>query len=206
MRSEQNLLAEHPHVTFARSLANLTEAHATDLLVNLGQIMSMEHVEQLHEARITAKRLRYLLEPVRAYARRSAVSREAEQAAAGRARRLERRSCAHARDRPIVRGFDAAEGRRVRDSLRRGDIERARREASVSEWAGLVELYDRLDKERRELIARVRDRWLGGDLDTLVAKARDLAQDLRTPANRTPERQRPGSPFPNRTLQVDRGG
>ena len=69
---------------------------------------------------------------------------------------------------------------RVRDSLRRGDIERARREASVSEWAGLVELYDRLDKERRDLIARIRDRWLGGDLDALVSKARDLAQDLRT--------------------------
>ena len=32
MRSEHNLLAEHPHTTFARSLANLTEAHATDLL------------------------------------------------------------------------------------------------------------------------------------------------------------------------------
>ena len=61
MRSEHNLLAEHPHVTFARSLANLTEAHATDLLVNLGQIMSMDHAEQLHQARITAKRLRYQL-------------------------------------------------------------------------------------------------------------------------------------------------
>ena len=68
---------------------------------------------------------------------------------------------------------------RVRDSLRSGDIDRARREASVSEWAGLVELYDRLDQERRELITRVRDRWLGGDLDALVSKARELAQELR---------------------------
>ena len=31
----------------------------------------------------------------------------------------------------------------------------------------------------QDLIARIRDRWLGGDLDTLVAKARDLAHDLR---------------------------
>ena len=69
----------------------------------------------------------------------------------------------------------------VREATNRHEfIERARREASVSEWAGLVELYDRLDKERRELIARIRDRWLGGDLDALVSKARDLAQDLRT--------------------------
>jgi hypothetical protein len=64
--------------------------------------------------------------------------------------------------------------------VRRGDIERARREASVSEWAGLVELHDRLDKERRDLIGQLRDRWLGGELDALVARARDLAQHLRT--------------------------
>jgi hypothetical protein len=68
----------------------------------------------------------------------------------------------------------------VRESLRRNDIERARREASVNEWPGLVELYDRLDKERRELIACVRDRWLGGgDLDALVGRARKLARELR---------------------------
>jgi CHAD domain-containing protein len=68
MRSEQNLLVEQPYVTFARTLGNLTEAHATDLLMNLGQIASLDHAEQLHKARITAKRLRYLLEPIRAYA------------------------------------------------------------------------------------------------------------------------------------------
>lgn len=68
---------------------------------------------------------------------------------------------------------------RVRESLRSGDIERARREASVSEWGGLVELHDRLEKERRELIGQLRDRWLSGDLDALVAQSRDLAQQLR---------------------------
>jgi CHAD domain-containing protein len=180
MRSEHNLLAEHPHVTFARSLANLTEAHATDLLVNLGQIMSMDHAEQLHQARITAKRLRYLLEPVRAYASDA-------QSVVKRSKRLQDvlgdLNDVHVLMREIDQSFETSmqqKAVRVRDSLRRGDIERARREASVSEWAGLVELYDRLDKERRELIARIRDRWLGGDLDALVSKARDLAQDLRT--------------------------
>ncbi|MBW2507955.1 MAG: CHAD domain-containing protein, partial [Deltaproteobacteria bacterium] len=67
MRSEQNLLAERPHVSFARTLANLTEAHATDLLVQLGQIARMDDAAALHEARIMSKRLRYLLEPIRAY-------------------------------------------------------------------------------------------------------------------------------------------
>jgi CHAD domain-containing protein len=179
MRSEHNLLAEHPHVTFARSLANLTEAHATDLLVNLGQIMSMEQAEQLHEARITAKRLRYLIEPVRAYA-------DGTQSVVKRSKRLQDvlgdLNDVHVLMKEIDQSFEDSmqhKAARVRDSLRRGDIERAKREASVSEWAGLVELYDRLDKERRELVACIRDQWLGGDLDALVNKARDLAHRLR---------------------------
>ena len=177
---EGTLLAEHPHTTFAQSLANLTEAHATDLLVTLGQIMNMEQEDQLHQSRITAKRLRYLLEPVRAYANEA-------QSVVKRSKRLQDvlgdLNDVHVLMREIDQSFETSmqqKAVRVRDSLRRGDIERARREASVSEWAGLVELYDRLDKERRELIARIRDRWLGGDLDALVSKARDLAQDLRT--------------------------
>jgi CHAD domain-containing protein len=180
MRSEQNLLAEQPHVTFARTLANLTEAHATDLLVNLGQIASLDHAEELHQARITAKRIRYLLEPIRAYTDKA-------QSVVKRSKRLQDvlgdLNDVHVLMREIDESFEASmqrKARRLRESVRRGDTDRARREASVSEWAGLVELHDRLEKERRELIGQLRDRWLGGDLDALVARARDLAQHLRT--------------------------
>lgn len=179
MRSEQNLLSEQPHVTFARTLANQIEAHATDLLVNLGQIASMEHIEQLHEARIVAKRIRYLLEPVRAYV-------DGAQSVVKRSKRLQELlgdlNDVHVLMLEIDQSFEGSmqqKAGRLRDCLRRGDLERARREASVSEWAGLVELYGRLDAERRELIGTLRDRWLGGDLDSLVARARDLAQELR---------------------------
>jgi CHAD domain-containing protein len=180
MRSEQNLLVEQPYVTFARTLGNLTEAHATDLLMNLGQIASLDHAEQLHKARITAKRLRYLLEPIRAYADKA-------QSVVKRSKRLQDvlgdLNDVHVLMREIDESFEDSmqqKAGRVRESVRRGDIERARREASVSEWAGLVELHDRLDKERRDLIGQLRDRWLGGELDALVARARDLAQHLRT--------------------------
>jgi CHAD domain-containing protein len=180
MRSEQNLLADQPHVSFARTLANLTEAHATDLLVNLGQIASMEHAEQLHQARITGKRLRYLLEPIRAYA-------SGAQSVVKRSKRLQDvlgdLNDVHVLMREIDESFEASmqhKATHLRQSIRRGDIERARREASVSEWAGLVELYDRLERDRRELIGQLRDRWLDGDLDALVSRARDLAHQLRT--------------------------
>ncbi|MGB5267851.1 MAG: CHAD domain-containing protein [Polyangiales bacterium] len=179
MRSEQNLLADQPHLSFARALANQVEGHATDLLVNLGQIASVEHTEQLHEARIVAKRLRYLLEPVRAYAGEA-------QLVVKRSKKLQELlgdlNDVHVLMREIDRSFVGSmeqKASRLRDCLRRGDLERARREASVSEWAGLVELYGRLEAERRALVATLRDRWLGGDLDLLVARARELAQALR---------------------------
>ena len=179
MRTEQNLLAEEHHASFARTLANLTESHATELLVNLGEIASMDQAAQLHQSRIAAKRLRYLLEPVRAYA-------AGAQGVVKRSKRLQEvlgdLNDIHVLMHEIERSFETSmqhKATRVRDSLRRGDIERAKREASVSEWAGLVELYDRLEKERREIVSQIRDRWLGGDLDDLVARARGLAHELR---------------------------
>lgn len=179
MRSEQNLLAEQPFVSFARTLANLTEAHATDLLVTLGQITRMDDARQLHDARILGKRLRYLLEPIRAYA-------DGAQAIVKRSKRLQDilgdLNDVHVLMGEIDQSFEASmhlKAKRVRDSLQRSDFDRARREASVSEWAGLVELYDRLDRERRALLSQLRDQWLGGELDTLVTRARDLAHQLR---------------------------
>jgi CHAD domain-containing protein len=179
MRSEQNLLADCPHVSFARTLANLTEAHATDLLVQLGQIARMDDAEALHDARIMAKRLRYLLEPVRAYVGEA-------QAVVKKTKRLQEvlgdLNDVHVLMDEIDQAFDDAltlKARRIKESLGRGDIDRARRDASMSEWVGLVELYSRLERERRELIAKIRDRWLDGDLDALVDRARDLAHGLR---------------------------
>lgn len=179
MRSEQNLLAESSDVSFGRTLANLTEAHATDLLVQLGQIARMDDAEALHEARIMSKRLRYLLEPVRAYV-------DQAQPVVKKTKRLQEvlgnLNDVHVLMDEIDRAFDEAltqKAGRIKESLGRGDIDRARRDASMSEWVGLVELHSRLENQRRELIAKLRDRWLDGDLDTLVDKARGLAHDLR---------------------------
>lgn len=179
MRSEQNLLAEQPRVSFARTLANLTEAHATDLLVQLGQIARMDDADALHEARIMGKRLRYLLEPVRAYVSDA-------QAVVKRSKQLQDvlgdLNDVHVLTQEIDRAFDDAleqKAERIKESLGRGDIDRARRDALMSEWVGLVELYSRLETERRGLVAKLRDRWLDGDLDALVSQARELAHELR---------------------------
>ena len=179
MRSEQNLLAERPHVSFARTLANLTEAHATDLLVQLGQIARMDDAKALHESRIMAKRLRYLLEPVRAFVGDA-------QYIVKKTKRLQELLGDLNDVHVLMSEIDAAFGDaltqkadRIKDSLARGDLQRARRDASMSEWVGLVELHSRLENERRKLVAALRDRWLDGELDALVHRTRDLAHDLR---------------------------
>lgn len=180
MRSERNLLAEQPQVIFARTLADLTDAHATDLQLNLGQIASLDHAEQLHQARIAGKRLRYLLEPIRAYT-------NGAQSVVGRSKKLQDvlgdLNDVHVLMREIEQSFEASmreKAERVRLSLRAGDIDRAQGAASAREWGGLIELYRRLAVERREIIEELRDRWLGGELDALVADARKVAQELRT--------------------------
>ena len=180
MRSEQNLLSEHPPRPFARTLASLTEAHATDLLVQLGQIARIDDAEKLHQARITGKRLRYLLEPIRAYVKeaQSVVKRNK-----GLQDLLGDLNDVHVLMEEIDRAFEASmtqKAARLRESLRRGDFERARREASMSEWIGLVELHRRLERDRRALIVQLRDRWLDGELDALIASARDVAYRLRS--------------------------
>jgi len=179
LRQEQNLLAERSHVSFARTLANLTEAHATDLLVQLGQIARMDDAEALHDARIKAKRLRYLLEPVRAYI-------DEAQPVVKKSKRLQEvlgdLNDVHVLMDEIDQAFDDAltlKASRIKESLGRGDIDRARRDATMSEWIGLVELYSRLEGERRAIIGKLRDRWLDGELDGLVNRARNLAHELR---------------------------
>ena len=139
----------------------------------------MDDTEALHQARIMGKRLRYLLEPVRAYA-------DDAQPVVKKTKRLQDvlgdLNDVHVLMDEIDAAFDdalAQKAGRIKQSLGRGDIERARRDASMSEWVGLVELYSRLENERRELIGKLRDRWLDGDLDALVNRTRKLAHDLR---------------------------
>ncbi len=180
MRSERNLLSEQPEASFARCVANLTEAHATDLLVTLGQVTSMDDATKLHESRVKGKRLRYLLEPMRPYVKEAQkVVKQSKQLQD----LLGDLNDIHVLMREIEDGLEVSierRGGRVRASLRGGDVERAKREASLSEWTGFIELHHRLDQERRLLVAKLRDHWLSGELDALVGGARDLAQRLRS--------------------------
>ena len=179
MRSEQNLLAEHPATTFAQCAGDLTEAHANELQHVLGQIASLDDAERLHDGRIAGKRLRYLLEPLRSYVNEA-------QPVVKRIKRLQDVLGDLNDVYVLMNEIDVALQRsmserseRIRRSLRARDFDRARREAAMTEWSGLLELHRRLDTERGVLLADLRDRWLGSDLDALVSECRSLARQLR---------------------------
>lgn len=179
MRTEHNLLAERPEHTFATCAADLTEAHANDLMSILGQMATLEDNVRLHDGRIAGKRLRYLLEPLRPYMNEA-------QKVVKRTKQLQDvlgdLNDVHVLMNEIdvsLRDSMRQRSNRIRASLQAGDVVRAKREASMSEWAGLVELHSRLTDERRSLIAKLRDQWLAADLESLVTHARDLADRLR---------------------------
>ncbi|MEO8503507.1 MAG: CHAD domain-containing protein [Acidobacteriota bacterium] len=65
-RVEYDLGHSPPRRTFGAWLGALLVEHAAELREDLGAISSLADVEASHRARIAAKRLRYLLEPLRA--------------------------------------------------------------------------------------------------------------------------------------------
>jgi CHAD domain-containing protein len=140
----------------------------------------MDDADKLHDSRISGKRLRYLLEPLRPYVN------DAQQVVK-QSKRLQDLlgdlNDIHVLMREIDNALEPSmkqRGDRIQASLRSNDIDRARREASMSEWTGFLELHARLREERGLLIAKLRDRWLNGELGALVARARGLAQQLRS--------------------------
>ncbi|MEM8609117.1 MAG: CHAD domain-containing protein [Myxococcota bacterium] len=179
MRSEQNLLTENTVASFARCAGDLTDAHADELQRVLGHIANLDDTERLHEGRICGKRLRYLLEPLRPYVNEA-------QPIVKRTKQLQDVLGDLNDVHVLMSEIDTAIQRsmseradRIRRALAGRDFERARREAVMIEWSGLLELHLRLETERTELIATLRDNWLSGGLDLLVSKARGLARHLR---------------------------
>jgi CHAD domain-containing protein/CYTH domain-containing protein len=63
------ILDEGEHKTFAQALAQRVREHEEDLLRSAERVRSVEDEDEVHRLRIIAKRLRYLLEPLREHIR-----------------------------------------------------------------------------------------------------------------------------------------
>jgi CHAD domain-containing protein/CYTH domain-containing protein len=193
--------------TFAVAAAALIRSHATALAEALGEIGDPADVEPAHQARIKAKRLRYLLEPLRGNA----------QADAGPVVKLLQKlqdvlgdlhdnhvlagtvagALAEASSQGALRAhlaiYDSTSGEgQVRAALR------------SSHRPGFLAI-DRLVKARQDdLFAQLQRDWLGGGAQALLAKVEEVAAALAQHAGEDVEIERKYllSRFPERAAQA----
>jgi CHAD domain-containing protein len=179
--------------SFREVLGSLIEIQLDTLSAQLREIASADDDAQAHAARISAKRLRYLLEPIskpvpraRSSVRRlkelqdvlgdlhdanllvSTIGAAMELAALERARRLHRQAL---RPPPGPTSESA---------------DPARPATGEDEHAGLLALARLLRRRREGLFSEIESRWHGAELDRFVAETRALGARLRLTPGQPP--------------------
>jgi CHAD domain-containing protein/CYTH domain-containing protein len=166
--------------TLAAALAGLVREHAADLGEKLAQVASLADEEPAHDARISSKRLRYLLDPLRDKlpgARELLRELKELQDALGELHDLQ----VLAREIGDAAAHAAAErARRLHDLALEGDPDgtRTRRTLRDDERHGLLALATRVRARIAELFHAAEQRWLGPRSGGLVAAAGDVARAL----------------------------
>ena len=179
-RAEIHLDAKAGRPTLAEATAEILHGQIADLEERLGKIGGAGDERQAHEARIRAKRVRYLLEPLvdeipgaapvvkrfkalqdllgdlhDAHVLEAELAQAVETAAAERARKLLELSLAEAPDADQIR----AERRRAREP-------------------GLIELA-RLNRARRDhLFAELDAAWLSGKAEPFLREVEGLGEEM----------------------------
>lgn len=160
----------------------LVRDHADALARNAASIGSADDRRAVHEARIAGKRLRYLLEPLRAGpgpARALVKSMKGLQDALGELHDL------HVLEGTLETALaeaSAEKARALRDAALAGDDARLRREHRRDERLGLVALAALARRRRDEVFAALDASWLRGGLAALVADAHALSASLAAPS------------------------
>jgi CHAD domain-containing protein/CYTH domain-containing protein len=175
---EVHLLQPQSPETFGMRLAGEVRAHANAVADALARVRSCEDREQCHQARITGKRLRYLVEPARPFAREAAVVLR-------RCKRLQDvlgdLNDAFVLREELASAIEAASiehGRRLAELALEADPERLRREVSLGPRTGLLELTRRVQLRIRELFDELERGWVESGAYQLLEAAEALAQRL----------------------------
>jgi CHAD domain-containing protein len=183
-RTEVRLDGSGHQTTLASVTADILREHVRELEEHLARVETVEDERQAHEARIAAKRARYLLEPLAdeipaagpllkrfkafqdllgdlhdAHVLETELARAAEDAAAERARRLFEMTLHGVADERLLR----AAGRRAAES-------------------GIIALA-RLNRGRRDrLFQELQEEWLGGKAGEFLREVEGLAEGLEAGA------------------------
>ena len=162
--------------------ARLLGTHAAELLGELNGVQSVADEERAHEARIAAKRLRYLLEPLR---------REVDGAGELIAQLKDLQELLGAlHDVAVLSGelrsaLELASTERARDQHQlafsaASDGDEAQRRLRRDPRPGLMAVARLVRDDRDELFARLSRDWLGGGAERFVAACQTLARRLES--------------------------
>jgi CHAD domain-containing protein/CYTH domain-containing protein len=167
---------------FRAAFAALLRELAGDLEARLAAIAGAGDEEQAHEARIGAKRLRYLVEPVQ-------QELPGGRRIIGRLKRLQdllgELHDMHVLDGALATVVEEAareKARRMRELALSGDGRSLGRERRRDERIGLVTLAARARTDRDRLFAELRRGWLRGRGQPLFEELRSVADGLAEPA------------------------
>jgi CHAD domain-containing protein/CYTH domain-containing protein len=167
---------------FQETFATLLRQHAGDLETRLAAIRGPEDEANAHEARISAKRLRYMLEPVRLEAKgvRPLIEHLKDlQELLGALHDM------HVLERVLLAALESVATTKVhtlRSLAFEGDAPAVQRERRRDERLGLVALAARARSTRDALFAALTERWLHDGARAFIEEATEVAEHVgRTP-------------------------
>ena len=177
-----------PPPSFGGEAAEILLRHAAKLTHQLGRVQDAGDVERAHAARISAKRLRYLADPLAQLvqaSRRQAGADPLVHRLKGLQDLLGELHDAHVQEAELAAAVADAAGERARRLLELtlagdADEQRLRAERRRAYEPGLLALA-RLNRGRRDrLFGQFAERWQGERVEQLLADAEELAAALRT--------------------------
>lgn len=191
-------------MSFRRAFGTLLQEHAEDLAEHLAGIRHAEDQEHKHQTRLSAKRLRYLLEPV-------APALDRGKAAIKRLKALQdllgELNDVHVLAATVAAGLErvsAEKAKRLHALALEGRETELARERRRDERLGLVRIAQLAQDRRDELFAALQADWLGGRTRSFLGELRILGVGMAAPEEHTEvERKYLLTAVPERALAVE---
>ena len=175
-RAEIHLDGESPQASFGEATATILRGQTVDLEADLARVEDAGDERQAHRARISAKRLRYLVEP---FAEEIPQAGPVVKRFKGLQDLLGELHDAHVLEEELEKAVETAAAERARSLLAMSlekvpDESRLRAERRRARVAGLIALA-RLNRNRRDrLFADLEAEWLEGKADELLAEVETI--------------------------------